>query len=174
MSAELRPYQLDVIEDCRKNIAAGVRKQIIVAPTGAGKTIVASAIIKGAVTKGKRALVLAHTREIITQTSGKLYAEEIDHGIVAAGFSGREAPVQVATIQTLSARAMRSSRMELSPADLLITDECHHATAQTWRKIIKSYPEAVLIGLTATPCRGDVAGSAVSSTPLLNAHRSRI
>jgi DNA repair protein RadD len=158
MSAELRPYQVEVIEDCRRKIAEGLRKQIIVAPTGAGKTIVASSIIKGAVTKGKRALVLAHTREIIAQTSGKLFAEEIDHGIIQAGFSGREAPVQVATIQTLWARAMRSNRMDLPPADLLIVDEGHHATAETWRKIIAAYPNAVLIGLTATPCRGDGRG----------------
>jgi DNA repair protein RadD len=65
MSADLRPYQVDVIEKCRENIAAGVRKQIIVAPTGSGKTIVAGSIIKSAGAKGKRALVLAHTREII-------------------------------------------------------------------------------------------------------------
>jgi superfamily II DNA or RNA helicase len=158
MSAELRPYQIDVIENCRRKIAEGLRKQIIVAPTGAGKTIVASAIIKAAVAKAKRAMVLGHTREIIAQTSGKLYAEGIDHGIVQAGFPSREAPVQVATIQTLWARAMRSSRMAMPPADLLVVDECHHATAETWRKIIAAYPQAVLIGLTATPCRGDGRG----------------
>ena len=48
--------------------------------------------------------------------------------------------------------------MRLPPADLVIIDECHHATAQTWRKIIEAYPDAVLIGLTATPCRGDGRG----------------
>jgi DNA repair protein RadD len=72
MSAELRPYQIDVIEKCRENVTAGLRRQIIVAPTGSGKTIIGSQIIKGAIAKGKRALVLAHTREIIAQTSDKL------------------------------------------------------------------------------------------------------
>ena len=48
--------------------------------------------------------------------------------------------------------------MKLPPADLLMIDECHHATATTWRKIIEAYPDAVLIGLTATPCRGDGRG----------------
>ena len=53
---------------------------------------------------------------------------------------------------------MRSEAMTLPPADLLIVDECHHAAAHTWRKIIEAYPAAVLIGLTATPCRGDGRG----------------
>jgi DNA repair protein RadD len=158
MSAELRGYQLEVIEKCRENIAAGVRKQIMVAPTGSGKTIIAGSVIKGAVAKGRRALLLGHTREIIKQTSDKLSAEGIDHGIVQAGFPTRDASVQVATVQTLWARAMRSNRMELPAADLLIVDEAQHATASTWRKIIEAYPQAVLIGLTATPCRGDGRG----------------
>src|SRR5262245_37558518 len=63
-----------------------------------------------------------------------------------------------ASVQTLWVRAMRSEAMRLPPADLLIVDECHHATATTWRKIIEAYPDAVLIGLTATPCRGDGRG----------------
>ena len=48
--------------------------------------------------------------------------------------------------------------MRLPLADLVIIDEAHHATANTWRKIIEAYPDAVLIGLTATPCRGDGRG----------------
>jgi DNA repair protein RadD len=158
MSADLRLYQTNVIDNCRENIVAGLRKQMIVAPTGSGKTIIGSQIIKGVVAKGKRALVLAHTREIIAQTSDKLTAEGIDHGIVQAGFAPRDSSVQIATVQTLSSRAMRSRRMELPPADLLIVDECHHCLATTWRKIIESYPQTPLIGLTATPCRGDGRG----------------
>src|SRR5262245_15278123 len=63
-----------------------------------------------------------------------------------------------ASVQTLWVRAMRSEAMRLPPADLLLVDECHHATATTWRKIIEAYPNAVLLGLTATPCRGDGCG----------------
>jgi DNA repair protein RadD len=158
MSADLRPYQVEAIEDCRRQVSAGNRRIIQVAPTGAGKTIIGTRIIEGTVAKGRRALLIAHTREIIAQTSDKLSAEGIEHGIIQAGFQPRDASVQIATVQTLSSRAMRSRRMELPPADLLIVDECQHATAQTWRKIIESYPQAVLIGLTATPCRGDGRG----------------
>jgi superfamily II DNA or RNA helicase len=53
---------------------------------------------------------------------------------------------------------MRSDAMRLPPADLLVVDECHHAPAQTYQKIIEAYPDAVLLGLTATPCRGDGRG----------------
>jgi DNA repair protein RadD len=66
--------------------------------------------------------------------------------------------VQVASVATLHARGIRGDRMELPPADLLIVDECHHCPAQTYRKIIDAYPEAVLLGLTATPVRGDGRG----------------
>jgi superfamily II DNA or RNA helicase len=69
-----------------------------------------------------------------------------------------EQPVQVASVQTLQARAMRRGSISLPPADLIIVDECHHATATTWKKIIAAYPDAILVGLTATPCRGDGRG----------------
>jgi DNA repair protein RadD len=104
-------------------------------------------------------LVLAHRLEIITQTASKLFGCGIRHGIIKGGFSPRPMErVQVASVQTLWVRAMRSDAITLPPAELLIVDECHHATATTWRKIIEAYPDAVLIGLTATPCRGDGRG----------------
>ena len=156
---ELRPYQRDVLAEIDQTIAAGKRRLIVVAPTGAGKTIIAAQIIDAAAGAGKSVLVLAHTREIIKQTSEKLFAHGIEHGVIQAGFMTRpDEAVQVASVQTLWARAVRSNRMELPPADLLIVDEAHHCPARTYRKIIDVYPEAVLIGLTATPCRGDGRG----------------
>jgi DNA repair protein RadD len=156
---ELRVYQNDVLAEVDQVIGAGKRRPIVVAPTGAGKTIIAAAIIKAAVSKTQRVLVLAHTREIIKQTSEKLFAHEIPHGIIQAGFMTRpDESVQVASVQTLWARAMRTNRMELPAADLLIVDEAHHCPANTYRKIVDAYPGAVLIGLTATPCRGDGRG----------------
>src|SRR5262249_13956573 len=80
------------------------------------------------------------------------------HGLIMAGWGFEPQPVQVASVQTLHARAIRRDKLELPPAELLIVDECHHATAQTWRKIIEAYPDAVVLGLTATPCRGDGRG----------------
>ena len=156
---DLRPYQRDVIADIEREIAAGQRRIIAVAPTGAGKTIVAASIIKGAQVKGQRVLVLAHTREIIRQTSLKLSAYDIEHGIIQAGLvADPDRSVQIASIATLWSRAMRRSIMPLPPANLLIIDECHHCPANTYRKIIDEYPNAILLGLTATPCRGDGRG----------------
>jgi ERCC4-related helicase len=66
---ELRPYQLDVINQCRQKLAAGVSNICLVAPTGSGKTVIAAEIIRNAVAKGKRVLVLAHTREQARPTS---------------------------------------------------------------------------------------------------------
>ena len=155
----LRPYQIEAIDEVQKVVAAGWRRVIAVAPTGSGKTVISSAIIKTAIADGKRILVLAHTREIIRQTSLKLYGHGIEHGIIQAGLvANPERPVQVANIQTLWTRAMRLDRMPLPPADLLIVDEAHHCPATTYRKIIAEYPNAVLIGMTATPCRGDGRG----------------
>lgn len=157
---ELRPYQTKVVANIGDTIAAGNRHVLVVAPTGAGKTVIANAIIKEQIDKPNTGvLVLAHTREIIAQTCGKLYEGGINHGVIQAGFASRpHCQVQVASISTLWSRAMRTRRMELPAADLLIVDEAHHAPAQIYRKIIAAYPDAVLIGLTATPCRGDGRG----------------
>jgi DNA repair protein RadD len=153
----LRPYQTQVVIECAAAPAGD--KLIVVAPTGAGKTVIAAAIIKIATYDSKRALVLAHTQEIIKQTSEKLFAHGVDHGIIQAGYPTRpNAVAQVASIQTLSARAIRGGRMELPSADLLVIDEAHHCPANTYLRIIDAYSEATLIGLTATPCRGDGRG----------------
>ena len=155
----LRPYQVDTVAEYEAAIAAGCRRMVLVAPTGSGKTVIASEIIRRAIAQGRRVLVIAHRREIVKQTSKKLDDLNIDHGIIQAGFPPQaELPVQVASVQTLHVRAMRSSKITLPQSDLLIVDECHHATATTWRKIIAAYPDAVVLGMTATPCRGDGRG----------------
>jgi DNA repair protein RadD len=156
---ELRDYQRDVIEQCRQKLVAGACKICLVAPTGAGKTHIAATVIQEAVSAGQRVLVLAHTREIVGQTAEKLFSHGIDHGLIQAGQTARLGKqVQVASIQTFWSWAMRTRRISLPPADLLVVDECHHAPARSWRKIIAAYPNVPLIGLTATPCRSDGRG----------------
>jgi superfamily II DNA or RNA helicase len=106
---ELRPYQTEVIAEFDRTVAAGVKRIILVAPTGSGKTLIAGAIIKAAVAAWRTVLVLSHRREITAQTSRKLYDLGIRHGIIQAGFSPRPLErVQVASVQTLSQRAIRT------------------------------------------------------------------
>ena len=156
---DLRTYQIEIIDQFDSCIASDIRSVIIVAPTGSGKTVIGSEIVRRAIADGKRVLFLAHRREIVMQTAAKLEANGIEHGIIMAGeFTSPLEPVQVAAIQTLHARAVRRNKIALPQADLLIADECHHAPARTWMKIVEAYPNAILLGLTATPCRGDGRG----------------
>ena len=116
-----------MINQCRQKLAAGVSKICLVAPTGSGKTVIAAEIIRSAVAKGKRVLVLAHTREIIKQTSLKLHAP----ASITASSSRTDTvrpyePVQVASVQTYWSRVKRTRRMDPPHADLVIVDECHH------------------------------------------------
>jgi len=155
----LRSYQSEVIDRIAAEVAAGSRRVLLVAPTGSGKTICACAIVHKAVARGQRVLVVAHRRELITQASCKLHAAGVDHGIVLAGFPPRpHEAVQVASIPTLHARGVRTDTMEMPPADIIVVAETHHVRARTYRQILAAYPNAIVIGLTATPCRGDGRG----------------
>jgi len=94
----------------------------------------------------------------VNHTSNKLTAFGVHHGIIQAGDELKLRPmagVQVASIQTLHARAIRSTSMLMPLADLLIIDEAHHACAASYRAVLERYPIAIVLGLTATPCRGD-------------------
>ncbi len=157
----LHQFQRTAVEQVEGELAAGTAKPLLVAPTGAGKTVVASDLSKRLVAKHKRILFLAHRREIIQQTSRKLHRSGVSHGIIMAGADAGlrpQAPVQVASIDTLRARALNRDVIPLPVADIIFIDEAHHARALTYERVIDAYPKAAVIGLTATPCRGDGRG----------------
>lgn len=155
---QLRPYQLDAIQQARDRIAAGRVAPLLCAPTGAGKSAIAAEIIRLHLEKdpAHRVLVMAHRRELITQMSKTLLRMGLtDVGEIMPGVTPRpRAPVQVASIQTLRARD------RFPPATMVVYDECHHMSSDDWSELTKGYPDAYRIGFTATPMRSDGRGMA--------------
>lgn len=156
---ELRDYQHVAVDGLRDAIRGGARLPVLQAGTGAGKTIMAAEVIRSSQGKGKFCVFLAHRRELVHQASDKLTRFGVAHGIVMAGEQPLARHTQVASIQTLTSRWTRRGE-EPPPADLVVIDECHRATARTYRQLIDWYRErgAVVLGLTATPIRTDGTG----------------
>lgn len=142
----LRQYQFDAVEGLRAGIRQGRKRQVLVAPTGAGKTVIASHLLREADRKGSYALFLVDRIALVDQTSATLDDYGIRHGIVQ-GINDRWAPrenVQVCSIQTLARRSLPRR------PSLIVYDECH-AMYDSSLKFIADHPDAVAIGLTATP-----------------------
>src|SRR5437879_1009616 len=116
-------FQADVIADIDAEIERGHRRILVVSPTGSGKTIIASAIVRNAVAARQRVLFLDHRIELTTQAVAKLFAAGTDSGVIQAGFKPRpEQRVQVASVQTLHARAVRSKSIQPPNADVVVVD----------------------------------------------------
>lgn len=152
---KLRDYQQKGVEDIRQTYIKGARAPLYVLPTGGGKTVLFTYISNNAASKGKRVLILVHRVELLRQTSSTLRNFGVGNGLISPHYTPdyRQA-VQVASVQTI---IRRLGKMPWSP-DLIIIDEAHHATAGTWRKVIEAYPQARLLGVTATPIRSDGQG----------------
>lgn len=104
--------------------------------------------------KGKRVLWIAHRKELIEQAHEKLQQFDLEVGIIKAGEkSTPDAPVQVASIQTLARRDISSYGIEA-----IVIDECHRTNAQQYKGVLELFPSAYLLGLTATPVRLDGKG----------------
>ena len=144
----LREYQREALLEARAHLGNGRRKVLIVMPTGGGKTITATEACRQHVAEGGRVLWVAHRRELIKQ--GRDTLERCGLRVGAFGLNSG-APVQVESIQSL----VHPKRREVPPATLVVADEAHHLLAEEWRKLAEMYKDCLLIGLTATPERGD-------------------
>ena len=154
MSVTLRPYQETIVADCRTAFREGERKVVVQLATGGGKTVLGSFMVNGSQQRGRVCWWLVHRRELIRQASKTFYDMGIPHGIIAGGHaSDPNALVQVASIQTIARRLDH-----LPPPDMIVFDETHHIGAAQWSEIFARFPNAYVLGLTATPWRLDGRG----------------
>lgn len=155
---ELRPYQQEAKEAVFEQWDNGIRKTLLVLPTGCGKTIVFAKITEDCVRKGDRVLILAHRGELLDQAADKLKKTTgLNSAIEKAESSclGSWFRVAVGSVQTL----MREKRLGQFPEDYfntIIIDEAHHCISDSYQKVLKHFPEAHVLGVTATPDRGDM------------------
>ena len=152
----LRPYQRTQIEQSAQALRAGYRRVLVQGATGSGKTHVLSAIVAAAAAAGIPALVLATRTRLVRQIHERLEEFGIRHGVIAAPLAhlrDYSARVQVASVDTLHRRSVVDRHIPMPSAGLVLFDECHLATADTRLNILDSYPDAIRIGLTATPAR---------------------
>lgn len=152
----LREHQARSIAALRSSYARGRRAPVLVAPTGAGKTVIGAEVIRLSINLGRRVLFNAHREELIQQTANKLAEAGITNIRIiraARDIGSTQAPVSVASIPTLT----RWNDERMPEADLVVFDECHHcvAAAPTWKRIADAYRKSHLLGLTATPQRAD-------------------
>lgn len=164
----LRPYQVECLERINRAAARGCRRQLVVAATGLGKTVIFCALARA---MGVRTLILAHRDELIEQAAAKVLEvwPGADVGVVKGDRDEHLAMVVVASVQTLSrpSRMARLTRGNLLgpfvPFGLIVVDEAHHATAASYRSILSAFDAGaddgpLLLGVTATPDRGDGKG----------------
>mgnify|MGYP000272942732 CR=1 FL=1 len=153
MSIPLRTYQSELIGGVSRSLKVH-RKVLLQSATGSGKTLTSATMIHNSVRAGWRVMFLCHRIELVDQTSKTMTRLGVDHSFVANGFPQQyKMPVLICMVQTLC------KRIEKVPApNLIVIDECHHAVSSQYRKVLEAYPDALVVGLTATPERLDGRG----------------
>lgn len=158
MGQELRPYQQQARDRIHAEWDAGHARTLLVLPTGTGKTIVFASVAADQVRAGDRVLILAHRGELLEQAADKLQRST---GLVSAVEKAESTcldswfRVVVGSVQTLQ----RTARLERFPQDYfgtIIIDEAHHAITDGYRRILDYFSGAKVLGVTATPDRGDM------------------
>lgn len=158
MGQELRPYQQQARDHIHAEWENGHTRTLLVLPTGTGKTIVFASVAADQVRAGDRVLILAHRGELLEQAADKLQrstglvsaVEKADATCLNTWFR-----VVVGSVQTLQ----RTARLERFPRDYfgtIIIDEAHHAITDGYRRILDYFGSAKVLGVTATPDRGDM------------------
>ncbi|AMW98426.1 DEAD/DEAH box helicase [Rummeliibacillus stabekisii] len=155
---QLRDYQEEARTSIQQQWAEGVKKTLLVLPTGCGKTIVFSKVIEDRVKKGERVLVLAHRGELLDQAADKLKkstglktaTEKAEQTSIGSWYR-----VVVGSVQTMM-REKRLSQFSKDFFDTIIIDEAHHCISESYQRVLNHFENANVLGVTATPDRGDM------------------
>lgn len=155
---ELRPYQQQAKDAIFSEWENGIKKTLLVLPTGCGKTIVFAKVAEECVKGGSRVLILAHRGELLDQAADKIgkstglgcAAEKAEQTCLGSWFR-----IVVGSVQSM----MREKRLNQFPNDYfntIIIDEAHHCISDSYQKVLRHFPDAEVLGVTATPDRGDM------------------
>ncbi|MBP7188257.1 MAG: DEAD/DEAH box helicase [Ruminococcus sp.] len=139
---ELRPYQAELINNIRHSIKHGHKSIVSVLGCGGGKSVIQAEIARSATDKGNRVLFLVHRKELCEQITNTFTAQGVDMDLCS-----------VSMVQTVSRHIEK-----IQAPKIIITDEAHHSTANTYKKIYNAFPDALRLGFTATPCRLNAGG----------------
>lgn len=157
----LRPYQLESMHGSARHPGIwaawqSCNRTLIVLPTGTGKTIVFSALARDAVARGGRVLILAHREELIRQATDKL---KLSTGLACAIEKAEEHSagcMEMITIGSIQSLLSSSRRQAIAPPTHIIIDEAHHILSDSYQTVLAQWPLAKILGVTATPDRGDM------------------
>ena len=158
MNIALRDYQIEAINSVTVSFLEGIRRQLIILPTGSGKTIIMAAL---AMQFNKKTLLIAHREELISQAIDKfrLVWPEASIGVCMAERDEIDRQVVIGSVQSCS-RPKRLERLKEQGFELMMIDEAHHSSADSYQNVINDLgfggdSKKLLVGVTATPQRAD-------------------
>lgn len=155
---ELRPYQSEAKTAIFEQWDQGKKKTLLVLPTGCGKTIVFAKVTEECVRQGKRVLIMAHRGELLDQAADKIMqATGLGSAVEKAEESclGSWYRIVVGSVQSLT-RPQRLAKFKQDYFDTIIIDEAHHCLSDSYQRVLEHFPDAEILGVTATPDRGDM------------------
>lgn len=155
---ELRPYQEEAKQAIFEQWDGSVNRTLLVLPTGCGKTIVFAKVAEECVCQGNRVLILAHRGELLDQAADKIRrstglgcaVEKAESSCIGSWFR-----IVVGSVQTMM-REKRLGQFSDDYFDTIIIDEAHHCISDSYQRVLRHFPEAKVLGVTATPDRGDM------------------
>ena len=154
----LRPYQQEAFERVLSEWDGGVKKTLLVLPTGTGKTIVFSKIAEECVRRGKRVLIMAHRGELLEQAADKIFKSTgLQCSVEKASETclGQWYRIIVGSVQTLM-HERRLKKFTPDYFDVIVIDEAHHCVSDSYQRVLQHFNNSYVLGVTATPDRADL------------------